>query len=299
MSLPVSGSTLSRAVSTPLPSFLKPPVTEVSVGARFKPLERWDLVHLGELASVLSEHGFSREEQRPGFEAPVERFGPPARAAFELELVTGGPPLRYWLMNATGDELLQLQQNWFACNWRKVAPDAEYGRWDSRWSAFDRWVGVVEEKLSVDRLAYDQAEVTYVNHIEPGDVWLDHRDAHKVFSFITPPGEIKFLPTPEQMAAELKYVMTLPDEQDKPIGRLGVSLAPAFRPPSTPIFVLTLVARGAPIGDGLAGVKAFVELAHKWIVRGFADLTTPEMHQAWQRENVQGLEPGGQHDGDN
>lgn len=289
----MSGSTLSRAVSTPLPSFVKPPVTEVAVGARFKPLDRWGLVHLGQLASVLGEHGFDREEQRPGFEAPVERFGTPPRAAFEFELVTGAPPVRYWLLNTAGDELLQLQQNWFACNWRRVAPDAEYGRWDSRWRAFDRWVREVEGHLSSESLVYDQAEVTYVNHIEPGEVWREHGDAHKVFQFAASPEDVGvFLPGQEQLAAEMKYVMTLPERPEEPVGRLSVSLAPAFRPPKTPIFVLTLVARGAPLGEGLAGVKAFVELAHEWIVRGFADLTTPEMHSVWQRDDLKDTTPG-------
>lgn len=272
-------------MSTALPSFVTPPVTEVALGARFKPLDRWDLVHLGQLASRLADHGFNREEQRPGFEAPVERFGTPTLAALEFELVAGAPPVRYWLLNELGDELLQLQQNWFACNWRKVAPGAEYGRWDSRWMAFDRWIREVEQRLSGGPLVYDQAEVTYVNHIEPGDVWHGHGDAYKVFRFLTnTEGQGEFLPGQEQVAAEMKYVMTLPDGPTEPVGRLSVSVAPAFRPQQTPIFVLTLVARGAPLGAGLAGVKAFVELAHEWIVRAFTDLTTTEMHSLWQRE---------------
>ncbi len=282
----VSGSTLSRAVSTALPSFVKPPVTEVVVGARFKPLDRWGLVHLGQIASLLADHGFGREEQRPGFEAPVERFGAPPRAALEFELVAGPPPVRYWLLKEAGDELLQLQQNWFACNWRRVAPDAEYGRWDSRWTAFDRWIREVEAHLSSGPLVYDQAEVTYVNHIEPGEIWNQHGDAHRVFQFLASTADQSvFLPGEEQVAAEMKYVMTLRERPEEPVGRLSVALAPAFRPPQTPIFVLTLVARGAPLGKGLAGVKAFAELAHEWIVRGFTDLTTAAMHTVWQRES--------------
>jgi hypothetical protein len=276
---------LRRAVTIALPSFVKPPVTEVAVGARFQPLDRWGLVHLGQFASLLADHGFGREEQRPGFDAPTERFGTPPRAGFEFELVTGAPPVRYWLLNDAGDELLQLQQNWFACNWRKVAPDAKYGRWDSRWEAFERWIREVEDHLNSAPLVFDQAEVTYVNHIEPADTWHDHGDANRVFTFLSEPGgDVRFLPGHEQVAAEMKYVMTVPDRPEEPVGRLSVSLAPAFRPPQTPIFVLTLVARGAPLGDGLDGVRAFAELAHQWIVRGFADLTTPGMHSEWQRD---------------
>jgi hypothetical protein len=46
---------------------------------------------------------------------------------------------------------------------------------------------------------------------------------------------------------------------------------------------LTLTARGAPIGAGVAGALEFLDLGRRWIVRGFADLTTERMHIAWRR----------------
>lgn len=282
------GSIVRGAVSSPLPSFGAPPVTEVIVAARFKPADRWGLVQLGELASLLGRHGFDREEQRPGFDAPAEQFGLATQGrAFELELMTGVPPVRHWLLNEDGDELLQLQQNWFACNWRKVAPDAAYGRWESRWKAFDRWIREVEDHLSSDMLVYDQVEVTYVNHIEPCDVWSSHGDAHKVFNFLS--SEIddsgSFLPNREQVATDIRYVISDLRGGGNPAGRLSVTLTPGYRQPnSTPIFVLTLTARGAPLESGLDGLKAFAEMGHEWVVRGFTELTTERMHEVWQRE---------------
>ncbi len=101
-----------------------------------------------------------------------------------LELLTGPPPTRYWFLNDVGDELLQLQPNWIAANWRKVAPEAEYGRWGSRWNSFSRWVEIGESALTNGFLEHEQVEVTYVNHIEPVDVWDSHGDASRVFSFL-------------------------------------------------------------------------------------------------------------------
>jgi hypothetical protein len=121
-----------------------------------------------------------------------------------------------------------------------------------------------------------------VNHIEPVGVWIDHGDAPKVFTGLAAP-QGAFLPSPEQHVADMTYVMTSA-ENGRGLGRLHASISPGFlRPAGSPIFVLNLTARGAPIGSGLAAVRAFADLAHEWIVRGFADLTTQEMHQAWGR----------------
>lgn len=272
-------------MTSPLPSFVDPPVTEVVVSARFKPIDRWRLADLGPFAVMLADEGFVREEQRPGFDAPSERFGPGNRTpSLGLELIAGTPPLRYWFLNDQGDELLQAQSNWFACNWRKVTPDAVYGRWESRWEEFERWIGRYEAALSSTPLAFDQVEITYVNHITPNAVWTTHSDGHKVFQFLSDvrDNEDTFLPIWEQASADLKFVMNSPNDPEEPLGRLGVSLKPGYQA-ETPVFVLTLTARGRPVGGGLQGVKGFADLAHEWIVRGFTELTTAEMHTEWRR----------------
>jgi hypothetical protein len=51
------------------------------------------------------------------------------------------------------------------------------------------------------------------------------------------------------------------------------------------MFRFTLTARGQPLGTGLAGVLEFLDLGREWIVTGFDELTTPEMHRLWGRHN--------------
>ncbi len=269
-----------------LPSFKRPPVTEVVIAVRFKRASNYSLPSLGDLARRLEVGGFGAVEERTGYEAPVERFGLGAGWVGELslELSSGPPPIRYWFLNEAGDELLQIQPNWFAANWRKVEPSAQYGRWDARWEAFEKWLIVVADSVSDEDLAFDQVEVTYINHIEPDSVWEGHGDAPEVF---TPLALARgaFLGSPEQCSADLKFVMESP-EHGKQLGRLHVAIKPAkSRPTGTPLFVMDLTARGAPIGAGLGGVQAFAELAREWIVRGFADLTTEAMHKVWERES--------------
>lgn len=268
-----------------LPSFKRPPVTEVVIAARFKSAGGYSLPALGDLTRHLQDGGFGTVEERPGYEAPAERFGHAAERSggLTLELLSGSPPIRYWFLNVVGDELLQVQPNWFAANWRKVAPTAEYGRWDTRWQAFERWLAVTADAFATDELEFDQVEVTYINHIEPEGVWTDHGDAPKVFTSLAR-AEGAFLAAPEQYSTDLQYVMASPAHGEQ-LGRLHVTITPGFRRPAgAPIFVLNLTARGAPIGPGLLGVQTFADLAHEWIVRGFADLTTDAMHKAWKRE---------------
>jgi uncharacterized protein (TIGR04255 family) len=269
----------------PLPSFDAPPVTEVVIGTRFRPSAAYSVLAVAALAQELGADGFPRLEEKAGYEAPTEAFGPGASVQkVSLELLSGPPPTRYWLLNEVGDELLQIQPNWLAANWRKVAPEAEYGRWGSRWDAFASWLGRVEGLLtSAGGLHHEQVEVTYINHIERAGVWETHADAASVFSFVTPIAG-KFLPAAERMASDAAFVIA--DREGAPLGRLHATATPAFkRPTGEPIFVLNLTARGKPPTPDVAGVRAFAELGHEWIVRGFADLTTPEMQTAWQRTN--------------
>jgi hypothetical protein len=91
-----------------------------------------------------------------------------------------------------------------------------------------------------------------------------------------------FLPGVEDATLSWRYVIR---EGKAFVGRLHVSFQPAYHSKGgkdVEIFVLTLTARGKPLGKGIDGAVAFLDLGHEWIVRGFKELTTPAMHQIWQ-----------------
>ena len=54
-----------------------------------------------------------------------------------------------------------------------------------------------------------------------------------------------------------------------------------------PVLILELTATG-PAADSMekAAMLKWFDLGHEWIVRGFTDLTTPEAHRLWEREDV-------------
>ena len=92
-----------------------------------------------------------------------------------------------------------------------------------------------------------------------------------------------FLPQAEDVALRFRYV--IPDDSGRPIGRLHVVFQPAWRTADNlPIFTMNLTARGKPLRGGVEGAFAFFDLGRRWIVKGFADLTTQAMQdKIWGR----------------
>ncbi|MCQ3807923.1 MAG: TIGR04255 family protein [Acidimicrobiaceae bacterium] len=267
-----------------LPSFERPPVKEVVIAARFKRADRYSILTLGKIAKRMEAAGFSKIEEQPSYEAPVEEFGSTnEQSRMSLQLLPGPVPIRYWFSSDAGDELLQLQSNWFAVNWKKTAPSAEYKRWRHCWDDFQHWLTVVSAAISAGELDFDQVEVTYINHIDPDGVWTHHGEATRVFTALAlTQGE--FLGVPEQYSLNSQYLIRADADEGTASGRLHVSINPGFRrPEGTPIFVMNLTARGGPTGPGIEGIQGFAEVAHEWIVRGFTDLTCDAMHDVWQR----------------
>lgn len=259
------------------------------IATHFRPIERLNLVGIGAVGALLAERGFPQVEEQPPYDPPIERFdvgfAPPS---ISLELIGGVPRPRVWFLNDAGDELLQVQDNWFACNWRKVAPDAEYGRWEPRWNAFVKSYENVKRAVGLDDDAFDhqQVEVTYVNHIEIDRSIPEPGNLSHALSVLVPandPRRSDFkIPPPERSDLRQSYRML---KDNEPVGRLHVAVASAFRLPGPqPIITMNLTARGRPLGAGLDGVRLFAELAHEWIVRSFPALTTEAMHTEWGRE---------------
>lgn len=272
--------TMSKQAS---PSFRKPPVTEVVLAAAFKSLAL-SIPDIGLLWEAFRSE-FPRVEEQPPYDPPTELFeagyaGPPV--SFEI---FPSPPLpRIWMLSEDQTELLQLQRNWFACNWRKVAPEDKYGRWPSRWGSFERNFRILEQHVSeraLGVLSIQQCEVTYVNHILSGHVWSNHSELYKVIT------ALKDVPISAGVVEQSSFATSLlvRDGNGAPIGRLHVSVQPALRrQDGIPMFVMNLTARGAPAGQGLEGIRGFMERAHEWASNTFIEITTPEVQAEWGRD---------------
>lgn len=267
-----------------LATFSRPPVTEVAVGVSFKYLEGLSIPLIGDLwRSRFAKH-FPKVEEHPQYVPPVEQLESPVMGSpISIQLGQAAVLPRLWFINEpAGDELLQLQRNWFACNWRKVAPDAEYGRWPNRRQAFERWFGEFSAFVKENGLGDPsplQCEVTYVNHVGATGQWRVHAEPGGFFR-LAGQAEGRFLSAPEQMQVGAQYLITGDDRER--VGRLHVSIQPGLTiERQEPIYVLTLTARGIPDGPGIAGILGFMDRGREWIVRGFVDLITPAAREEW------------------
>lgn len=267
-----------------LPSYGRPPVTEVVLAVAFAGVPALTIAHLGhfwftELRAELPDI----EEQAP-YEPPIESMGAPAPPVLSFQFLGGLPSPRLWAKSPEGTRLLQMQRNWIAFNWRDAPASTEpYPRWQRVEEEFLRYFRQLRLFCDGQGLGTPvpiQCEVTYINSIRSGAGWSDHGDLHKVLSVLAPPHG--FLDRPE--TTQFATAFRIRDNDANERGRLHVTAQPAFDvADNSPALVLTLVARGAPFSPTEEGLLSFLRLGHEWVVAGFTSVTTEPMQQEWER----------------
>lgn len=266
-----------------LPAFDRPPIIELALGVQFADLKGFHTGHFGAWRERVRTR-FPQFEQHPPLPTIEEKFDlKPQKVT--IQLVPGAPAPRCWFLNNAGTELIQLQQNRFVYNWRKQKDAAEYPRYTNLRRKFARELDAFSRFLRAEKLgpfAPNQCELTYIDHIVAGEGWQRHGQISEAISVLhTEHGE-EFLPEPENANLLLRYIMR--DHGKTPIGRLHASASSEYRIADfKPLFVLRLTARGRPLGNDIAGVVKFLDIAHEWSVRAFLSLTTERMHKIWGR----------------
>ena len=131
---------------------------------------------------------FPITEEHPPLPEVIERFPEGlSRRSIKFEAVEESIMPRLWLLNRVGTELIQIQNNRFIKNWRKVAEKDQYPHYEPVIKpAFERdfqefQTFVRDEGLG--QIKVNQCEVTYVDHIVSGDGWDELGDLDGIFSF--------------------------------------------------------------------------------------------------------------------
>lgn len=270
-----------------LPDFTNPPVVEVALSVQFEPLSNLRTPQAGLLWSQFRAQ-FPKIEEHPTLNSVIEKFGVhrsrPVGIRIEME---NKPPMpRCWFLNTSGTELIQVQQDRFVHNWRKVGEGDKYPRYESVRDKIKKELNSFSQFLcheNVGEFIPNQCEITYVNHIRIGTEWQNHGQLGEVLTLFTPTYSEPFLPDAEDARVRVRYVVTGKDNQ--PLGRLHLSVEPGYwKADDEPMLVMTLTARGRPIGEGIDGIMQFFDIGREWIVRGFASVTTAQMHRAWGRK---------------
>ena len=226
------------------------------------------------LASELPSDG-----QSPPYEVPIERF-PAEPVRREVSLTLRNEPLPPRLLFFDDNHLVQLQQDWYAYNWRKTPARPDYERYEEGRNRFKRYLYMLCDYLT-NELSVEfhpkQGEITYVNRIpmsvlreDPGPLGLLLNDIQ--------PAAGNYLPEPYYAEASWGYEF----KDDKVRGRLHITTNREVDQGSgLPLVNLTLTARGIPVSNDVDSILRFLDLGREWIVRGFHDITTPLMHKRW------------------
>jgi uncharacterized protein (TIGR04255 family) len=262
-----------------LPDFQQPPVDEVALSIQFPPIPGFNVQHYG-LYFQRTRKEYPRFDVQPPITNLREQFGK-GHIGRQLGLtLVDAPEVRAWYLDESGSRLIQIQRDRFVHNWRKVTGNEAYPRYPSiRESLEKEWLRFCEflrdERL--ERPKVNQCEVLYVNNIEYGKGWNGFGELEKVIATLsTPKPKNRFLPSPERVSMQVVYRL----EEDA--GRLYVQFNPVIRArDGTEVLQMSLTARGAPKSSSNEDVFAWLDLGRKWVVRGFADFTTPEMHRVW------------------
>jgi uncharacterized protein (TIGR04255 family) len=276
-----------------LPTFADPPVVEVATSVQFDPLAKLNVPLLGLLWQRFRS-AYPTVEQQPPLPPVVERLGVrSSMPSFRIEPIGALPP-RLWFTNAKGDELIQVQNDRFIRNWRRIpGQENPYPRYlESVRPRFLDDYGrflqfLLDEGVSAPNV--NQCELTYINHIVPTEHWSSHGQLARVFrGWAAEYANVTEYPV-EAIHLSVSHLIRSADEEF--VGRLHVTLNSAFSAPTPEdpteksIFVLTLIARGKPVGTHDTGIVEFLDLGHKAIVTSFDRMTTAEAHAIWKKES--------------
>ncbi len=272
-----------------LPDFDAPPVVETVLAVRIRDVTGLDAPRLVKFWDDRLSADLPAIEERPPYDAPIEQFGQGSGTPrMALQVGTAMPSPRFFC--SSGSDLVQLQQDWFAYNWRKTPDNPDYTRYEKGRAKFKRWLmdlgSYVQETLG-ETLIPTQCEVTYINHVVLTEEDLAYGPLGAVLRDVQPRSGI-FLPSPETSRHASAYV--IPGDEGSPVGRLHVAVDRAWAGEERrPIVLLSLTARGAPQAGDIPSALEFLDLGRQWVVKGFTDLTTDTFHRRW------GLSPNRRH----
>lgn len=257
-----------------LPKFDRPPVVETVIGVEFDPLTRWQITHFGLFWNKVRSR-YDHSTVQPPLPQQIETFE--SKANVLTINLTPQPEVRCWFVEGTNQWLLQLQNNRFLSNWKKNLGVSEYpnyegfkDRFKSEWKEFLEFVS--DEKIGEPKVL--QVEVSYINHIEVSFGFDRLSEIFPVWRGLD--GTQQFLETPEAVAFTSAFV--IPENR----GRLHIQMQPVFRHADIRSVLQLSITAKIRI-DESNDFETCVDKAHEWVVRSFVDITSGQLHEAWNR----------------
>lgn len=268
------------------PSYHNPPVVETVLGVQFPEIAGFGSVHYGLFWQTVRDR-YCRVEDRPRI-PPAQELFPRRRVSSELEIQLGAAVSgRVWMFGPPNEtELLQIQPDRFLFNWRRGStgnkPYPRYltnsRRFLDEFKRFAEWCSGPGVDLMTPRPSL--CEVTYVNHLmpEPGESAVELLG--KAFVGLRwPDGNGCRMAHPE--AVVYNRVFVIPAQRGRLYAEAQIA-APAASTGGGEFVAFHLTARVRC--EAAASLDESLQLAHDWVVHGFAALTDPEIQASrWGR----------------
>ena len=271
-------------IKDPIPSFKSPPLNEVFLGVQYEAIEKFNIATYGLLWEEFKAEFPNIEQQMP-LEPQFEKFGGRRSSGdFQRFFIEQVMPLpRAWFISENNQDLVQIQPDRFIRNWRCINGE-KYPRYEKYMR--DEFLKNLElldsfyQKTGLGCLQPNQCEIGYINHI---DASCAHNGLSKTFIGWSNEYDLSNIADIEDIDLKIKH--TIKNEAGEFLGRLHIKIMPAFKAiDDSSIFLMELTVRGHPLGKNLTDIINFMDLGREIIVRAFTKITTPEMHEIWERE---------------
>ena len=165
--------------------FARPPVEEVVLSVLFKPLDRFLAPHLGEIWQEFKKSGFMHTT----VQGPV----PPTIESFSDQIpephvqISNVPDFhRILFIHESGNQILQVQQDRFTFNWRRIEEGQKYPGFSTIFASFEDFYTRFRENLKnqeIGEITPLQYELSYTNQLIHGDGWDTLGDMGKIYQF--------------------------------------------------------------------------------------------------------------------
>lgn len=263
------------------PKFRNPPLVERAITVVFEKIDGFSLGDFGLFWDIIRDE-FPVSEAVAATPVDLERFDIFTPVQPLVELIPADALPRGYFRNSDAGELLQVQADRFTFNWLKTGSDHCYPHSEVTFARFWAFYAQFEAFLRSRELGgikIIQCELTNVNAIPVSDVGETFADVATVLKMPEwrPDTEMICL---EGQVAGARHLML--NDAGEAIGRVHSMGQPAMRVSDNErTFRLDIVARGAPLGEGLSGARGFFDEAVSAINSVFLAITTQAGRQFW------------------
>lgn len=253
-------------------SFLEPPLNEVVIGKTFAPQAGLLIPHYGKFWELVSVEFPDCEHAVPIVEANSEAL---------TDAKTGLVLPRVWFLSGDRTRLLQLQSDRFYSNWRQTERSEPYERFNSVYEPYRKYASLLQSFFASQlnsELVARRYELTYMNLFRSGKGWNSFGDLNALLQGISLPRDNSL---GNLTGGSLRLDYSLAGNQ----GKVTVSINQVKNTKTLEAAIRMEFAASGPVVDQSADAEDdWFQIAHKAIVEGFCDLTSPDVQKSlWKR----------------